>query len=81
MALNPGPVGTAIAAFIQSTRPTEGDPPVTEGQLEAMWQGVMTIIYNDLKANLGVIAGGFQVTGVQPGLATIAVSGVGGPAQ
>lgn len=80
MALNPITVGDAIAAFVKSSRPTPG-VPVTDLQLQQLWEGIMTIIYNDLKANMGVLAGTFEVTGVQPGSGTVPVIGVGGPAQ
>lgn len=50
MALNPIPVGQAIAAFMQANKPTDGTP-VTTTELEDIWIGVMTIIYNDIKAN------------------------------
>lgn len=80
MALNPIPVGDAIAAFIQANGPGSGSP-VTEDQLKVIWEGIVTIIYDDLKANLGVLAGSFVVAGVTAGPNTIPITGLGGPAE
>lgn len=74
MALNPVPVGDAIAAYVVTQRPTAGTP-VTDAQLRLLWEGIMNIIYNDLKTNLELQAGSFT-TGVGGG----AVTGLGGPA-
>ena len=80
MALNNIPVGDAIADFLVSVRPPPGTA-ITNAQLKFIWEGVMGIIYTDLKANLGVLPGTFVVSGVTPGSATIAVTGEGGPAD
>lgn len=76
--LNPTPVGDAIAAFVKSSAPSGG--PITDAQLRALWEGIMAIIYDDLKANLGVMPGSFEVN-VPPGGGLIPVTGTGGPAQ
>lgn len=78
--LDPIPVGDAIAAFVQTRRPPAGTA-ITDADLQFIWEGIITIIYNDLKANLGVEPGSFVVTGVMPGGATIPVTGTGGPAE
>lgn len=78
MALNPTPVGDAIATLIQSMAPAPG-APVTSSQLKSMWEGIVGIIYSDLQASLGVSPGTFQVT-VPPGGGTVPVTGIGGPA-
>jgi hypothetical protein len=81
MALNPIPVGDAIADFIQTQKPAPG-AVITVAELKTMWEGIVTILYNDLKANLGVSAGSFEVevtTGDSAG--TYPVTGVGGPAS
>lgn len=74
MALNPTPVGDAIAAFVQTVKPVAGSP-VTDAQLRVIWEGIVTIIYNDLKANLQLAPGSFNApNGGGP------VTGLGGPA-
>lgn len=73
--LNPIPVGDAIASFIQSNKPTDG-VPVTIAQLQSLWEGIITIIYNDLKANAQVAPGSFTApSGGGP------VTGLGGPLE
>lgn len=79
MALNPTPVGDAIAAFVQSVAPAPGTP-ITTVQLQQLWEGIVKIIYDDLKANLQVNPGTFAVSGVMAGGDTVAVLGEGGPA-
>jgi hypothetical protein len=65
--LDPIVTGDAIADFVQENKPIAGTP-VTDAQLKILWEGIMTIIYNDLKSN-GVIlpdsmmAGPYPVTG------------------
>lgn len=53
MALNPGPIGKAIADYFVSNKQPDGSS-VTDAQLEAIWQGVMTLIYDDIKASMVV---------------------------
>ena len=55
MALDSTKTGDTIAAFVQSQAPVSGYP-VTPDQIKAMWEGIMNIIYTDLKAD-GVIIG------------------------
>lgn len=75
MALNPVPVGDAIATLVQSTAPAPGTK-ITDAELKAMWEGIVTIIYNDLKANMQVLPGSFVApSGGGP------VTGLGGPAE
>lgn len=71
--LNPITVGDAIASFVSSSAPAPGTP-VSPAQLQTLWEGIMTIIYNDLKANMQVLPGTFNV-------ALAPVTGIGGPAQ
>ena len=80
MGLNYKPVGDAIAAFVQTQAPPAGTA-ITTTQLQTIWEGIMNLIYTDLKANMGVLPGTFEVTGVMAGGDTITVTGVGGPAQ
>jgi len=80
MALNPDPVGAAIANFVQTVRPAPG-AVITNEQLIALWQGIVKIIYDDLKINQEILPGSFVVTGVQAGSDTVPVSGVGGPSE
>ena len=77
MALNPNPVGSAIAAYIQANKPSPGTP-VTDAQLTSLWEGIMTIIYNDLKANAQVAPGSFVSP---PGTSCGPISGLGGPLE
>ena len=79
MALNPTPTGKAIADLFFGA----GTPgtPITKADLEALWEQAITVIYNDLKANMGVQPGSFEVV-VPPGGSggTFPVLGSGGPA-
>lgn len=78
--LDPLPVGKAIADyFIDNASPAGTE--VSRAKLEQLWQGAIGILYADLQANLGILPGTFQVTGVMPGGATVAVTGIGGPAS
>lgn len=54
MALNPNPIGIAIANYFVAQKPADGTA-VTTAQLQAIWEGVMTLIYNDIKANMEVL--------------------------
>lgn len=73
MPLNPIPVGDAIATFVQSIKPPDGTP-VTDALLKQLWEGIVTIIYNDLKANAEVEPGTFNApSGGGP------ITGLGGP--
>ena len=76
MPLNPTPVGDAIAALIQASAPTPGTP-VTEDQLKTLWEGIIGIIYTDLKTNLQIEPGSFVVPS---GPSAGPISGIGGPA-
>lgn len=88
MALNPNPIGKAIADYFIAQKPADGTS-ITSAELETIWQGVMTLIYNDLKASLGVLPGTFQInasTIIAPSgggacSGTAVVTGIGGPAQ
>ena len=80
MSLNNVPVGDAIAAFVQSAKPPDGTA-ISNSQLQFIWEGIMGLIYTDLKANMGVLAGTFVVSGVQAGGSTLPVTGTGGPAE
>jgi hypothetical protein len=72
MALNPTPVGDQIAAFVKSQQPAPG-APVSDNQLKAMWEGIMQLIYDDIKANAQITVQVASVSGVVPG------GGVSGP--
>ena len=80
MALNPLPVGKAIADYFIANAPSPGPPGITPAQIEALWQGAIGILYTDLETNMGVLPGTFVVTGVQSGGDTVPVTGIGGPA-
>ena len=60
MALNSAPVGDAIASFIQSVKPAAGSPVSTD-QLKIIWEGIVKIIYDDLKLNLSVKPGAMHI--------------------
>lgn len=73
MALDPTPVGDAIAAFVKSSAPAPGSG-VSDAQLKALWEGIVKIIYDDLKVNAQVSPGTFSApTGGG------SVTGFGGP--
>lgn len=65
MPLNPVPVGDAIATLIQSAAPAPGEA-ITVGELKTMWEGIVAIIYNDLKANADIIPGTLNNPSGQP---------------
>jgi hypothetical protein len=78
MALNAVSVGDAIAAFIKASAPPSGTP-ITDAQLKTLWEGIIGIIYTDLKTNLSVTPGTFEAPpgGTYPGGA---ITGDSGPA-
>lgn len=81
MALNPGPIGTAIANYIETQRPVAGHA-VTDNELELMWQGIMALIYADIKATMNVLPAPLSGTALRavtaiPGVVTSG-SGAGG---
>lgn len=78
--LNPIPVGDSIAAFLVAQRPPAGHYQ-SDSELQFIWEGIITIIYNDLMANAGVNPGTFQVSGVQLGGSSVPVTGTGGPLE
>lgn len=73
MPLNPTTTGDQIAAFVQSVAPTPGTA-VTTDQLKILWEGIVKIIYDDLKQNALVAPGTFQAPSSGG-----PVTGVGGP--
>lgn len=62
MALNPSPVGPEIADYFINNAPAPGTP-VGKPQLEAIWQGAINILYNDVKENADVHPAGSPATG------------------
>lgn len=66
MALNPTPIGKAIADYLYSAR-MSGQPPQSLPELETIWENIMTLIYNDIKENMDVLPVGSPATG-GPGL-------------
>lgn len=54
MALNPNPIGKAVADYFIANKPADGTA-ITPTQLENIWVGVMTLIYNDIKASMVVL--------------------------
>ena len=57
MALNSTKTGDSIASFIQSSKPVDGNP-VTLDQLKVLWEGIMNIIYTDIKSDAVVNSAG-----------------------
>ena len=51
MPLSNTKTGDAIAAYIQSVKPTPGIP-VSTNALKLIWDGIMNIIYGDMKTDL-----------------------------
>lgn len=74
--LNPTGTGDAIASFVQGFGVVAGTP-VTNAQLKAIWEGIITRVDADL-ANGIVAPSTFEVTGVQAGGSTVLVTGTGG---
>lgn len=70
--LDPDTVGAAIAAKVQTMKPTPGTP-VTDAQLTALWKAIVKEIYDGLAA--GQVAPGTFTTAVGGG----PVTGIGGP--
>jgi hypothetical protein len=58
MPLNPIPVGDAIAALVKSSAPAPGTP-ITDAKLKELWEGIITLIYTDLKTNGIILPGTF----------------------
>jgi hypothetical protein len=77
MPLLPIPLGDQIAAFVKASAPAPG-APVTDAALKLLWEGVMNLIYTDLKANLQILPGSLVAP---PGTAGGPITGIGGPAQ
>lgn len=75
MALNPIPVADAIANFIQSSIPTAGIP-VTPLQLQTMWEGIITLLYNDIKTNAVITPNTFAAPTAIP-VTVVPATGVG----
>lgn len=74
MALNPVPIGKAIADYLFNNRPNTGTPTGI-ADVEALWENVMTMIYNDIKANMDVLPVGHSGPGLQnPSGQPVAVS-------
>ncbi len=75
MALLPATtIGHTIAARIKAAAPAAGTP-ITDGDLQALWVGIMTDIYTDMAAKAVVTAAVVvaSVSAVTPGV------GVSGP--
>lgn len=75
MPLNATVTGKAVADYIEANRP---DPTVqvTSAQLEALWEGIIGIIFGALETDMQIKPGTFNApSGGGP------VTGLGGPAQ
>jgi len=79
--LDPAPIGKAIADYLYNNPLGAPGTPISLANTEAIWIQIMTMIYADLKTNMGINAGTFVVAGVQAGSDTVAVTGTGGPAE
>lgn len=66
MALDSNKTGDSIAAFVQSVAPAPGSP-VTTDQLKILWEGIMNIIYTDLKSDALVTGPGTGLVTSGPG--------------
>jgi hypothetical protein len=64
MALNNIPIGKSIADYIVANAPTPGTP-VSTTQLETLWEGIMGLIYSDMKANMDVLPAGHSGPGLE----------------
>lgn len=53
MSLKPIITGDAVAAFVQSQRPTPGEK-ITDAALKILWEGIVTILDGDISANAQV---------------------------
>lgn len=65
MALNPVPIGDAIATYLfQNPVVAPGTSPGLP-ELKQIWEHVMTLIYNDIKATMDVLPAGRSGLGLQ----------------
>jgi hypothetical protein len=66
--LDPIPVADDIALFIKSLRRPPGER-ITDDILREMWEGIVTRLYNDIKANAVVnsTGAGFVTAGIATG--------------
>jgi hypothetical protein len=55
MALNPIPIGDAIAEYLYQNSIVAPGTPVSLAQIKTIWENVMTLIYNDIKDNMDVV--------------------------
>lgn len=65
MPLNPTPIGDQIAEYLFNNPPPAGTP-VGLPFLKSTWEQVMTLIYNDIKANAIIIPDTFVSSPVIP---------------
>lgn len=70
--LNPDPVGDAIGSYLFQNPIGAAGHLTTLADIQAIWRGIMTIIYDDLKTNAQVNPGTFEANGFP-------VTGLGGP--
>jgi hypothetical protein len=66
MALNATKTGDAIASFIQSNAPSPG-APVSADQLKILWEGIINILYTDLKSDAVINSTGSGTVTSGPG--------------
>jgi hypothetical protein len=55
--LNPLPVADDIASFVKSLKQPDGTK-ITDDILKTMWEGIVTRLYNDIKAHAVVNSAG-----------------------
>ena len=60
------PVADQIAAFIKANAPAPG-APVTDSQLQSLWEGIIGLLYTDIKASALVTINGAVTSGVGAG--------------
>lgn len=63
----------SIAAAVKAAAPPAGTP-ITDANLKALWETIITLLYTDIKANAQVVVAVASVSGVTTGGA---VSGPG----
>lgn len=55
MALNPIPIGDQIATYLYGNPLGAAGTPISLANAKLLWENIMTMIYNDIKATMDVL--------------------------
>lgn len=65
MALNPIPIGDRIAEYLYENPLGAAGTEISLGNIKLIWENIMTLIYNDIKANMDVLPASLGATPLQ----------------